>query len=92
MCFTETLLVEKTIIAPAAEPEKIFVTDTISQTVNQVRYRTKYDTVYQEVSTPPQLVYVRDTVCLPLVKPILVKGSRNLRGKERVLDFLFSTE
>lgn len=88
----EALLVEKTIIAPAAEPEKIVVTDTVYQVVNQVRYRTKYDTVYQEIITPAELVYVRDTVYLPPVKPILVKGSSNLSGKERVLDFLFSTE
>lgn len=88
----ETLFVEKTIIAPAAEPEIITVVDTVYQTVNQVRYRTKYDTVYQEIITPAQLVYVRDTVYLPPAKPILVKGSSNLSGKERVLDFLFSTE
>jgi len=88
----ETLLVEKTIFAPAPAPEKIFVTDTIYQTVNQVHYRTKYDTVYQSVPGPNQLVYVRDTVFLPPVKSVLVKGSSNLSGKERVLDFLFSTE
>lgn len=88
----ETLLVEKTILAPAPAPEKIVVTDTIYQTVNQIKYRTKYDTVYREVIPPAKLVYVRDTVYLPPAKPILVKGSRNLSGKERVLDFLFSTE
>ncbi len=88
----ETLLVEKTIIAPAAAPEKIVVTDTVYQTIKQVRYRTRYDTVYHEVPASPKLVYVRDTVYLPPVKPVLVKGSRNLSGKERVLDFLFSTD
>jgi hypothetical protein len=88
----ETLLVEKTIVAPAAEPVRITVTDTIYETVTQVRYRTRYDTVYQEIASPAQLVYVRDTLYLPLTKPVLVKGSSNLSGKERVLDFLFSTE
>lgn len=90
----ETLLVEKTIMAPAPAPQIIYSTDTLYQTVTRYRDRveTVYDTVYEQVPYE-QLVYVRDTVFLRAApKEILVKGSSNLSGKERVLSFLFATE
>jgi hypothetical protein len=40
----------------------------------------------------PQLVDLRDTPYLPPAKPVSVKVSSNLVGKDRVLDFLCSTE
>lgn len=87
----ETRVVEKTVFAPAAPPQIIRVTDTLYQTVIRYRTRTVYDTVYQPVPFE-QLVILYDTVYLAEPPVILAKGSSSLSGKERVLDFLFSTE
>ncbi len=92
----ETLLVEKTILAPAAAPEIIYSTDTLYQTV--IRYRDRVetvivrDTVYQEFAID-RLVYQTDTLYLPASDSVLpVSGSSNLAGKKKVLSFLFATE
>lgn len=91
----ETRVVEKTVFTPAAAPKTVYLTDTLYQTVTryQTRYQTRTvrDTIYQEVPIE-QLVFVYDTVYRPVPAVILAKGSSSLRGKERVLDFLFSTE
>jgi hypothetical protein len=87
----ETRVVEKTVFAPAAPPQIVRVTDTLYQTVIRYRASTVYDTVYQPVPFE-QLVVLRDTVYLAEPPVILAKGSSSLSGKERVLDFLFSTE
>jgi len=86
--------------APAAPtelaevPDTLYATDTLYQTV--IRYLDRvemvYDTVFERVPYE-QLVYVRDTVYLhPPNQNILVSGSSNLNGKQKVLQFLFATE
>lgn len=87
----ETLVVEKTVFAPAAPPQIVRVTDTLYQTITRYRTHTVYDTVYQPVPYE-QLVILYDTVYLADPPAILAKGSSSLSGKERVLNFLFSTE
>lgn len=90
----ETLLVEKTILAPAAPPQIIYTTDTLYQTVTQYRDRiqTVHDTIYEPVPYE-QIVYVQDTIYLPETpRPIMVQGSRSISGKKKVLNFLFATE
>lgn len=90
----ETRLVEKTIIAPAPPPEVIRTTDTLYQTVTAYKYRTRivHDTVYRDVPFE-QLVLVRDTLYLPQENPaVVVRGSQNLAGKERMLVFLMGAE
>jgi len=88
----ETEVVEKRVMAPAPPPQIITRTDTLYLTniVERVRYRTVTDTVYREL--PARLIYVRDTVYRAPEDDILVRGSSSLRGKERVLDFLISTD
>lgn len=90
----ETLLVEKTVFAPAPAPEIMHTTDTLYQTVTEYKYRTKtvYDTVFLTIPTE-QLVYVRDTLYLLAEQQTQgYRGSSSLQGKERMLTFLFTTE
>mgnify|MGYP001804173850 CR=1 FL=1 len=89
----ETRVVEKTVFAPAAPPQTIYVTDTLYQTKTKYRYRTQTvrDTIYQPVPFE-QLVILYDTIYLAEPPAILARGSSSLSGKERVLNFLFSTE
>lgn len=87
----ETLIVEKTVIAPAVPAQIIHVTDTLYKTKTKYRTRTVRDTVYQPVPFE-QLVILHDTIYLEVPPVILAKGSSSLSGKERILDFLFSTE
>ncbi len=89
----EIRIVEKTVFAPAPPPQIVHVTDTLYQTKTKYRYRTQtvHDTIYQSVPFE-QLVILHDTVYLTEPPAILARGSSSLSGKERVLDFLFSTE
>jgi|GEM_PF-2174217 len=88
-----TKIVEKTVTAPAAPPEIVYRTDTVYRPITKYRYRTLtvHDTVHQPVPYQ-QLVLLHDTIYLAPPSVVLARGSSSLRGKERVLDFLFSTE
>lgn len=86
-------VVYQIISSPVPAQKIITTTDTLylEQTIQQVFY----DTVFLTIDTPPQFVYLRDTVYAPSPAPLSIDSvyqSRSAAESIRNLDLLISTK